>query len=112
LLKGQPTYHQWGNIEDQFAGTMIVFDEKILGFNMLGALGTQNMAIFSQGEGTYIILIDIIGGDGIALGFKKIASPKDITSHVKQANNFSFSRTFCVQFLFNGRTGHSITTEC
>jgi hypothetical protein len=62
---------------------MIVFIEEVLGFNMLGAFGTQNMAILSQLEGTHIILIYIVGCDGIALGFKNIASPKNITSLVK-----------------------------
>ena len=60
-----------------------MFNEEVLGFNMLGAFGTRKMAILSQSEGTHIILIYIIGCDGIALGFKKIASPKNITSLVK-----------------------------
>jgi hypothetical protein len=29
-------------LEINFAGAMIAFDEEILGFNMLGAFGTQN----------------------------------------------------------------------
>ena len=60
-----------------------MFNEEVLGFNMLGAFGTQNIVILSQLEGSHIILIYIIGCDGIALGFKKIASPKIITSLVK-----------------------------
>jgi hypothetical protein len=35
-------------LEINFSRVMIVFNEELLGFNMLGAFGTRNMAIRSQ----------------------------------------------------------------
>jgi hypothetical protein len=35
-------------LEINFSRLMVVFNEEELGFNMLGAFGTQNMAILSQ----------------------------------------------------------------
>ncbi len=73
---------------------MKMANKEVFGFNMLGPLRAGDIAIFSQRKGTHVILVDDVGFNFVALGFKELACPKDITDFVVQANDLAFARTF------------------
>jgi hypothetical protein len=57
-------------------------NKEILGLDVFGALRAQDIAIFRQGKGTHIILINDICFDFVSLRFKKLTSPENIAYFV------------------------------
>ncbi len=83
---------------------MIVGDVKVFGFNVFSSFGTGDVTVLGKGKGAHIILEDDIGRDRITLSLKEIACPKDVSGFVVETNEFTFSRAFCRDFLFDRRT--------
>ncbi len=69
------------------------------------------MAILGQGKGTHVILVYEGGRYSIALCFEEVMCPKDVACFVIKTNEFSFSQTFGVKFLFVGGTKDRAAAE-
>jgi hypothetical protein len=59
----------------QFACIVIMTNEEVFGFDVLGAFRTGDIAVFSQGKSAHIVLINDVGFDFVTLGFKEMTSP-------------------------------------
>jgi hypothetical protein len=94
-----------------FARVAIVTNKEIFRLNIFGPFGAGNVAIYSQGEGAHVVLIDDVYVDLVTLGFEELTSPMNITYFVIKANDFTFARTLCWYFVFGGRTGSCTTAK-
>ena len=86
----------------EFTCVVEMTNEEVFGFNMFGPLRAGNIAILCQRECTHIVLIDDVPFDFVALSFKKLMSPEDITDLVVKSDNLAFARTFGWDFVFGG----------
>jgi len=57
-------------------------NEEVFGFNMFGPFRTGDIAIFRQRKSAHIVLIDDVGVDFVALGFKELSRPEDIANFI------------------------------
>ena len=83
-----------------FTRVMIMPDKELFGFDVFRMLGAGNIAVFGQGKGAHIVLVDDVGLDFVSLGFKELSSPENITDFIAETNKFAFAGAFRRNFLF------------
>jgi len=86
----------------KFSRLVVMTNEEVFGFNMFGPFRTGDISIVCQRKSTHIVLIDDIGVNFIALGFKELTRPEDITNFIVQSDDLTFARTLGRDFMFCG----------
>ena len=73
--------HSFGRaiLKIKFSRLVKMTNKEVFGFNMFGPFRTGDISIFCQRKSTHIVLVDNIGFDVVALGFKEVTRPEDIT---------------------------------
>ena len=66
----------------EFACVVKVTNEEVFCFDVFGSFRTGDISVFGQGKSTHIVLIDDVGVDFVALGFKELTRPEDIPNFV------------------------------
>ena len=66
----------------EFSCVVKMTNEEVFCFDVLGSFRTGDISVFGQGKSTHIVLIDDVGFDFVALGFKELTCPEDIANFV------------------------------
>ena len=82
---------RWTPFDCKFTFRYSVSYKKIPCVDMFGSFRTGDIAILCQRKSTHIVLIDDIGVNFIALGFKELTRPEDITDFIVQTDDLTFA---------------------
>ncbi len=86
----------------EFSCVVKMTNEEVFCIDVLGSFRTGDITVFSQGKSTHIVLIDDVGFDFVALGFKELTGPEDIANFVIETDDFAFAGAFGRDFVFRG----------
>jgi hypothetical protein len=82
-------------------GLNAILEPKISDVDVAGFGTGRGTAISGEANSAFIILLEDIASDGVALRFHEMLDPDSVRHVVTSPDGFSFSGAFCVQLLFD-----------
>ena len=91
---------------------MIVSNKEIFRLDVLSLFGAQNIAIFSQGKYSHVVLKNNVFGNSVTLCFEKIPCPEDVVHLILKTKDFTLGGTLGRYFVFGQRACCCTLAKC
>lgn len=88
-----------------------VFDPEMANVDVTRTLACGGATIAGKFDGTFVVLFEETGGEGITLGCHEIVNPDGMGHVVAGTDEFGFGRAFSVDFLFGGAAKDAAVAE-